>query len=1015
MKQLDSKLSSGRTVSFFSRCLCILLSAFFLLGAGSAAADGSDTYISDFSNGTDGWYASSGENGRVWVEDGALHMEGRDSDWNGPMRDFALIPGKEYQISAEVRQDERDNATVVISATRMKNGEPSWENIVSGNLKRGVWTRVSDIWTPGDFDSFSLYVETNGCPDLSYEIRDFRVVEPGSDAEQVEIHLWTVLSGADGAAMYELVEAFNEAQTEVHVTHRAMYEDDLYEAIERAAAEGEELPQLCLVNPERISGLVDHNALSPFDLPLLEEAGVRAEDFDDAQWALGQYGGEQYGIPLDLHANVLYYNRQLWSRYGLDRYTDDGFLTFAELKELAQQAREQGYTGDVTNIGWMRPQILSYYAQKDQDRTLFDAENPVVNRAALEAALSEMKELAEEGYIIDPEEDSAAAFYEGRLLLLTDGTWIQPALQEAGVDYGMLFSLCFSPEECRNWASAHHFIRPTNQAAAWEEELAEGKFLRFMGQNALTWAEKGGHCPATLSALAEDAYQKLPQAILTDSAHRERNVIFTIPCWTELERAVSGISWSVLDGSDSMEETLNRVESEYRQAADARLTEPVSDLGRRYLENPKALFEANPRSIQGIGDPFTLRAGNRYAVFATSSSVGFAGWLSRDLTDFERTRVMRSVSWGSGDYWAPEVYRIDGRYLMLFTARSAEDGSLHTGIAFSDKLMGPYEDPLGRPLLDPQYTTIDATLTWDDDGNPYMIYALDCSDNWVNGVSVSQIYGVALAPDYLSAVGEPVLLTSPEGEWETLSMDPLWNEGPSVLRHDGKYYLFYSVNGYFMKEYSVCVAVADHPLGPYVRQKNNPLMLYVENNSGILISGPGHNSFFEVGNELFTSYHTHTFPDDPSGNRQFCVDRAGFHADGTAYINGPTLAPQLRPLKDLGAVNRIPAASCTGDSQGLLSDGDFCYTASSADWIWKNKKAEFNWEKPVSASLLLVYPAQGQRVKGEIVLNDGFILPFEKKKGGLPGEMIILPFDEMPVSQLRIQMTEGMLGEIQLF
>ncbi len=988
------RIGRGKGVPLWTGALLLTILLFCVLSA--AAGEGS--YVSDFTRDTDGWYASSLGNARIWVRDGALYMEGRDMDWNGPMREFDLVPGTDYRISFEAYQEEMDNATLVLSVTRMKNGEPSWENIVSGGVKRGVWTKISEVWTPGDFDSFSLYVESPGLPELSYGIRNFRLLGPEIKAEPVEIRLWTVLSGADGAAMDALVEAFNQSQTEVHVTHRALYEEDLYDAMKRPAEEAER-PQLCLVNPERIPELKDLGALSPFDLPLLEETRVRAEDYDAAQWALGGYAGEQYGIPLDEHAFVLYYSPELWRLYGLDSYTEDGFVTFEELKALTNQARAQGYTGAGTNIAWMRPQILSYYAQKDGARTLFDAENPALNREALQAALGEMKELVQEGYTLGAEEDAETAFREGRLLVLTDGTWIQPSLKAAGTAYGMLPSLCFSPEECKNWASAHLFIRTADGEGGWETEEAEGRFLRFMSENALTWAEKGGHCPAALSALEDEAYRNLPQAFLTDSAHRENSVLFTVPCWKELEEAVSSVGWETLEGRVPMDVTVNRVDGAYRKAADARRKESGSDFGRRYLENPESLFEANPRSVQGIGDPFTLRAGNRYATFATGGSVGFSAWISRDLTDFEKTRVMRSVSWGSENYWAPEVYRIDGRYLMLFTARSAEDGRLHTGIAFSDRLTGPYEDPLGRPLLDKEYATIDATLTWDDNGNPYMIYALDCSDNWINGVSVSQIWGVPLARDYLSAVGEPVLLLSPKGSWETLSVDPLWNEGPAVLRHDGKYYLFYSVNGYYMKEYSVCVAVSDSPLGPYVRQSNNPLMRYVEDESGVLISGPGHNAFFTVGEELFTSYHTHTYPSDPSGNRQFCVDRAGFHSDGTAFINGPTLAKQLRPLKDIGAVNRIRAAACEGDEKGLLSDGDFCFTSASAKWAWKNKNAEFVWEEPVSASLLVIYPALGRRIKGEILLNDGVKIPFEKGAGGLPGEMLVLPFEETQVTR----------------
>ena len=53
-------------------------------------------------------------------------------------------------------------------------------------------------------------------------------------------------------------------------------------------------------------------------------------------------------------------------------------------------------------------------------------------------------------------------------------------------------------------------------------------------------------------------------------------------------------------------------------------------------------------------------------------------------------------------------------------------------------------------------------------------------------------YGIQLAQDLCSTVGEPVLLAQPDAEWELFSGDTRWNEGPTVIRHDGRYYLFYS-------------------------------------------------------------------------------------------------------------------------------------------------------------------------------------------------------------------------------
>ena len=426
-------------------------------------------------------------------------------------------------------------------------------------------------------------------------------------------------------------------------------------------------------------------------------------------------------------------------------------------------------------------------------------------------------------------------------------------------------------------------------------------------------------------------------------------------------------------------------------------------------------FFSNPRNLKDIGDPFVLAEEGIYRVFATGGSIGFNVWSSPDMAGFEKAKAMKKAGWAGGDYWAPEVFRVGEKYVMLFTARQRESGSLRTGIAFSDSAEGPYEDPLGQPLFDFGYATIDATLTWDDEGNAYLIYVRDCSENQVNGRQESHIYGIRMSADLLSVEGDPVLLTVPEGAWESMSGDTLWNEGPAVVRHGGKYYLFYSVNGYWMKEYSVSVAVSDTPLGPYVKQENNPLLWYVEADGKVAVSGPGHNAFFEVGTELFTSYHTHTYPQAPSGNRQLCIDRAGFHTDGTAYISGPTLAPQLKPLSEIGCVNLTASAACAEDPEGLTTDGDLCLRGESGPWVWHGESVEYSWKEGVEADLLMIWPAEGRRVTGKVTLNGTLEAVFGSEDGGLPGSAVILPFEPMKVQTLRIDFQDPAgIGEIAL-
>ncbi len=428
-------------------------------------------------------------------------------------------------------------------------------------------------------------------------------------------------------------------------------------------------------------------------------------------------------------------------------------------------------------------------------------------------------------------------------------------------------------------------------------------------------------------------------------------------------------------------------------------------------------FYQNPLNVNNIGDPFILPAGGKYYAFATGGGVGFNVWTSEDLKTFgSKKKALLRVSWANGDYWAPEVYEYQGKYVMLFSARRMQDKSLRLGIAFADEPQGLYKDPLDAPLLDPGYAVIDASLFVDEDGTPYLYYARDCSENVVGLIHQSDIYVVQLAQDLLSTVGEPVKLTAPEQPWETGGSEWRWNEGPVVVKHAGKYYLFYSGNYFEDKAYDVGVAVSESPTGPFVKAETNPLLTYVEDKGEVVISGPGHNSFFTVGEELFTAYHTHTYPTVPSGNRQLNYDRAGFHNDGTAYINGPTMFTQLLPYAMLDVKNIAPLATLTfeGKNGEGLTDGDYCVSPASRDYAFQGIKAELAFDKPLKADTVILYPGPEAHAKGKLIINGSYeTLVDLTSYAGIPGGCQIIPFDAMQISSVQLVLDgEASLGEV---
>lgn len=299
----------------------------------------------------------------------------------------------------------------------------------------------------------------------------------------------------------------------------------------------------------------------------------------------------------------------------------------------------------------------------------------------------------------------------------------------------------------------------------------------------------------------------------------------------------------------------------------------------------------NPLPIKHIGDPFIMRTVNgSYYCYATSAEDGFKAWKSDDLVSWNEIGYVytrQQDSWGVSDFWAPEVIYFHGKYYLHYSARWGKNLSLRIGVAISDSPEGPFHDVFNHPMFDFDYAVIDGHVFIDDDGKKYLFYSRDCSEHIIEGRHESHLYVIELEDDLVSVKGEPVFLTKPEQDWEIRSGDEWrWNEGPFLLKSEDKYLLMYSANYYASRDYSVGYAIADKPLGPFIKAENNPIL----RSNSPEISGPGHNSVTTSpsGKDLLIVYHIHTDPTHPSGDRQVCIDKMDIR-DGVMCVSGPTM------------------------------------------------------------------------------------------------------------------------------
>jgi beta-xylosidase len=75
-----------------------------------------------------------------------------------------------------------------------------------------------------------------------------------------------------------------------------------------------------------------------------------------------------------------------------------------------------------------------------------------------------------------------------------------------------------------------------------------------------------------------------------------------------------------------------------------------------------------------------------------------------------------------------------------------------------------------------------------------------------------------IADDGRSLLGENEIVLTNDQDWEGHLI-----EGPFVTYQEGRYWLFYAGNDFSTPAYGIGVAVADHPLGPYTKQRE-PLL-----------------------------------------------------------------------------------------------------------------------------------------------------------------------------------------------
>lgn len=286
-------------------------------------------------------------------------------------------------------------------------------------------------------------------------------------------------------------------------------------------------------------------------------------------------------------------------------------------------------------------------------------------------------------------------------------------------------------------------------------------------------------------------------------------------------------------------------------------------------------MSGNPLFEGWYADPEGIILNDEYWIFPTYSDkyekqIFMDAFSSTDLvnwTKHERIIDNKAVKWVWRAMWAPVIVKKDNKYFLFFGGNDIQNDNEYGGIGVSvaDRPEGPYQDYLGRPLIDKIYNRaqpIDQFVFQDKDGSYYMYYG-----GW------GRCNVVKLKDDFTG------LLPFEDGTYYREVTPENYTEGPFMFIRDGKYYFMWSEGGWGGPDYSVAYAIADNPFGPFKRIGK---ILQQDPEIG---TGAGHHSVIHEpkSDKYYIIYHRRPLTETDGNHRVTCIDEMTFDKHG--YIN----------------------------------------------------------------------------------------------------------------------------------
>lgn len=326
--------------------------------------------------------------------------------------------------------------------------------------------------------------------------------EGDSTDEAITLDFWNVFTGSDGDILREIVDNYNETNTDnITISMDIMPNDTLQQKLPAAIAT-DSAPDFVLFGVENIASYVANDSLEDIS-DFWETDGVDKSNFLENVIDLSYIDGKCYGAPMQYNVQYLYWNKDLFEAAGLDPDTPP--TTMDELADYAVKLTDESKN----QYGLALPTSATYMQflwanggdadDTKSNKNLLDSEN---NKKTLEW----MQDLTVNKKVSPMNitgSDADTMLQAGQIAMYMSGPWQINGLREAGINFGI--APCVSGSDgAYSPAGGCSYVIP--KGIEEKKKEAVYKFMKYWLSDEILkeWSQKNGF-PVWSKTLLEDA------------------------------------------------------------------------------------------------------------------------------------------------------------------------------------------------------------------------------------------------------------------------------------------------------------------------------------------------------------------------------------------------------------------------------------------------------------------------------------------------------------------------------